>query len=363
MILHLFSRFKKKFSDTPLWWLLKVSGWCVALFFLFVGLFKYAEAATWEESIWQAWQTFTTVGYGNAPAETTEGRVVTMFVSTLGIAFVGALFSAAFDYKQYLKDKKRFGYMENTHKNGYVVFNFPEGATAYNLIRELRTVEKKVSVCFVDSELEELPESISRLPNIHFVKGDTMQKSTYESAGIKDAQAVLVFPMRAGVAESDAATKTIVDLIARFTAESDTRIIYTLVDAQNNWMFDAPRATHVLADLEVLAMVQECQDEKSAEIVEKLLLNTEGANPQTVVPKKVIGWTWGELTLGLIKASEQSKVACNPFALITSEGTNTCPSFTTKIQEGDRLSIIAHHGFDWEKTEDLLSKQSDLLSV
>ena len=307
--------------------------------------------------MWQAWQTFTTVGYGNAPAQTTAGRAITMLLSTMGIAFVGALFSAAFDYKQYLREKKKYGYMKNPHKDGYVVFNFPERATAYNLIKELRTVEKNVSVCFVDSELEELPDSISRLPNIHFVKGDTMQQSTYIDAGIKDAKAVLVFPIRSGVTESDAATKTIVDLIARFTEGSTTRIIYTLVDAQNNWMFDAERATHVLADLEVLAMVQECQDEKSAEIVEKLLMNTEGANPQTVRPNRVIGWTWGEFTNSLVYTAQKKDLPCNPFALITPEGTNTCPSYNTVIEKEDLLSIIAHHGFDWEELEAAMEKQ------
>lgn len=356
MIFQLFNRFKEQFSDTPVWWLFKIVNWCVVLFIVFVVLFKVTEQASWEESVWQAWQTFTTVGYGNAPAETTEGRLVTMLISTLGIAFVGALFSVAFDYKQYLRDKRRLGYMKNPHPDGYVVFNFPEQATAYHLIQELRTVEENVSVCFVDSALDELPHSIARLPKTHFVKGDTMQQRTYENAGIRTAKAVLVFPIRPGVPESDAATKTIVDLIARFTKGSNTRIIYTLVDAQNNWMFDEPRATHILADLEVLAMVQECQDEKSAEIVEKLLMNTEGANPQTVTPKRVIGWTWGELMTGVIKASEQLKMPCNLFALITKEETFTCPSFDTKIQSGDRLSIIAHHDFNWEKLEKALEQ-------
>ena len=101
MILQLISKFRKRLSDAPLRWLIKISIWSVLLFILFIILFKYAEAVSWEESIWQAWQTFTTVGYGNAPAATTAGRVVTMLISTLGIAFLGALFSAAFDYKQY----------------------------------------------------------------------------------------------------------------------------------------------------------------------------------------------------------------------------------------------------------------------
>ena len=357
MIIQLISKLRKRVQDAPLWWLVRTSLWSIALFILFVVLFKYAENADWEESVWQAWQTFTTVGYGNAPAETSAGRVVTMLISTLGIAFVGALFSAAFDYKQYLKDKKRLGYMKNPHKNGYVVFNFPESSTASNLINELRTVEESIGICFVDSQLEELPQSIARIPDIHFVKGDILQKNTYDMANITEAKAVLVFPLKPGVADSDAATKTVVDLIARFTKGYDTRIIYTLVDAKNNWMFDAPQSTHILADLEVLAMVQECQDEHSAEIVERLLMNTEGANPQTVKPNKVIGWTWGELSLGMVQVSQQHpELACNLFALVSGQQNDTCPSYDTKIEDHHRISVLAYSSLQWDKLEEALEQ-------
>ncbi len=179
MLLHYFRSLKGKVKDDAFLWLITIILWCIGLFIAFVILFKFAESVGWEESIWQAWQTFTTVGYGNAPATTTLGRIITMILSTLGIAFVGALFAAAFDFKTSIVEKRKNGLMNNPHKNGYVIFNFPRANVASRLIEEWRMVEPKVPICIVDSQLEELPKSIAMFPNVHYVNGNTLDRTTY----------------------------------------------------------------------------------------------------------------------------------------------------------------------------------------
>ncbi len=356
MLFQIYRNLKQRLEHTPLLWLIKISIWCVVLFTVFIVLFKYTEGVSWEESLWQAWQTFTTVGYGNQPAETTAGRVVTMLISTLGIAFVGALFSAAFDYKQYLRELKKSGNMKNPYKNGYVIFNFPGTATILNFVRELRIVEKNVGICIVDSRLEHLPEPVAKLPNIHFVKGDTISRDTYEQAEIKENKAVIIFPIDSHASESDGATKVTVDLVSRFVSKANTRIIHVLVDNANAWMFEGVEATHVLSDLEILAIVQESQDPYSAEIIETLLQNTRGANPKTFKPTKIIGWTWGKLAMKCIEVSERTGVFCNLFALVQDKENMICPDFKTVIKEDALLSIIAYNDFSWETFENELMR-------
>lgn len=356
MLFQIYSRLRKQLEDAPLKWLIKVITWCIVLFLVFVVLFKITEKVSWEESVWQAWQTFTTVGYGNQPAETTAGRWITMLISTLGIAFVGALFSAAFDYKQHLKDLKRTGQMKNPFKNGYVIFNYPGTTNTLNFIRELCIVEQNVGICIVDSRLEELPDPVAKLPNVHFVKGDTISKDTYEMAQIKENKAVLIFPIDRTASESDGATKVTVDLVSRFVSKSDTRIIHVIVDKANEWMFEDVDATHVLSDLEVLAIVQESQDPYSAEIIETLLLNTKGANPKTFKPKKTIGWTWGKLAAACIKTSQETGISCNLFALVQDGENMICPNFSTVIKDDALLSVIAFNDFDWDNFESELVK-------
>ncbi len=356
MLFQIYNNLKNHLKDAPLKWLIKVSTWCVLLFILFIVLFKVTEEVSWEESLWQAWQTFTTVGYGNQPAQTSAGRFVTMLISTLGIAFVGALFSAAFDYKQHLRNLKTTGQMKNPFKNGYVIFNFPGVATALSLVRELRAVEQNVGICIVDSRLEQLPGAITNLPNIHFVKGDTIRRETYEMAKIDENKVVLIFPIDRNASESDAATKVIVDLVSRFVSNTKTRIIHVLVDSANGWMFEGTDATHIISDLEILAIVQESQDPYSAEIIETLLQNTSGANPQTFKPTKTKGWTWGQLAERCIATSQRTGISCNLFALVQDGENMTCPNFDIVIKEDALLSIIAFNDFDWQNFENEMLK-------
>ncbi|MEN7551222.1 potassium channel family protein [Rapidithrix thailandica] len=355
MIFQLFYQIRKQFSKGPLRWLILISFWVFILFGIFTVAFKYAEEVSFEEAIWQAWQTFTTVGYGNRPAETTLGRIITIIFSTLGIAFLGALFSASFDYKQYLIHKKQSGQMSNPFTDGYVIFNFPGISTTINLINELRIVEKNVGICIVDARLEKLPESISQLGKVHFLKGETLNKATYEKAHLKENKAVIVFPFESHRTESDGATKTTIDLVAKFVG-NQTRILHVLVDPKNSWMFDDSPSTQILGELEVLAIVQECQDKYSAVIIEKLLLNTQGANPNTVQPQKIIGWTWEQLVLQSMRVCRKHNVHVNFLALVSKGVSNACPSLDTVIQEGDIISLLTYHRLDWKHFEEELLK-------
>ncbi|UZR93523.1 potassium channel family protein [Chondrinema litorale] len=331
-------------------WLIQLSLLFLFIFLAFSISFYFAEEVSWGEAFWQSWQTLTTVGYGNRPAETVLGRWATVILCTAGIAVLGSVFTAAFDYRQHLLDKKKLGLMHNPFKNGYIIFNFPGDYQVINFISELRSVEEDAGVCIVDSSINQLPENISILPNVHFIRGNTLSRETYEMAALKDNKAVIVFPIKPSVPDSDGATKTIVDLIDKFV-EDQTRILHILVDPKNAWMFDDSKSTQVMESFELFAIVQECQDKYSSEIFEKLLLNSKGANPKTVRPKLSVGWTWEELQSKMIKTSKLTNTKCNLFAHIRNNDPETCPDMDLIIEETDYISIIAYNNFNWADFE------------
>ncbi|OHX66887.1 ion channel [Flammeovirga pacifica] len=351
MILSLIKRFRIHQDAEPLIWLKKVFLYTIGINVLFAILFKYIEAVTWNEAVWQTWQTATTVGYGNAPAETLAGRIITMLLSTVSIAFVGALFSAAFDYKEFYKQQKKLGFMKNPYSGGYIVFNFPGSNVAKHFIEELRVVEKSVGICFVDDNISELPEEIAHLPNIHFIKACPLQKETYEKSGVKSNKTVIVFPTDNTKSSSDGSTKVTLDLLERFIDSSKTRLLYILVDMANLWMFEKNNATYISSDLSTLAIVQECQDPYSALVIEDLLYNTQGANPMTVKIDKINGITWKELQLCLFKVLENTKYECNLLAMIRDGQSNSCPNASEVLKKGDLLSLATYLDFPWEEIE------------
>jgi len=341
---NLSSRLK---SERSLLWLIRITSIFFGLLVLYTILFKYSETVSWEEAIWQSWQTLTTVGYGNRPAETTFGRWMTIIVATMGIAVLGAVFTAVFDYRQNIVEKRRIGLMKNPFENGYVIFNYPGDYQLMGFINELRSVEKNVGICIVDSSIEELPTSIARLDRVHFIRGSTLSRTTYEQAAICENKAVIVFPKQWAVSDSDGSTKTVVSLLSKFV-QGKTRILHVLVDPSNAWMFEDVDATQVLEGFEFFALVQECQDQYSSGIVEQLLLNTKGANPRTFSADPLSGWTWGQLLHAASQIEEPTSLQCNPFAIIKKHKPNVCPPYSEQIEKGDFLSIIAHHEFDWE---------------
>ena len=356
MILNIIRNLTKRFKDQqPLFWLIQLSVLFFFIFFAFSISFYLTEDVPLGEAFWQSWQTLTTVGYGNRPAETISGRWATVILCTAGIAVLGAVFTAAFDYRQHLLDKKKLGLMRNPFKNGYIIFNFPGDYQVLNFITELRSVEEDAGICIVDSTISQLPETVSILPNVHFIRGNTLSRQTYEMAALKDNKAVIVFPIKPSVPDSDGATKTIVDLIDKFV-EDQTRILHILVDPNNAWMFDESKSTQVMESFELFALVQECQDKYSSEIFEKLLLNTKGANPKTVRPKHSIGWTWEELQNKMIKTSKLTNTKCNLFAHIRNNDPETCPDLNTVIEEHDYISIIAYNTFNWIEFEKMMAE-------
>ncbi|MAG35604.1 MAG: hypothetical protein CL878_05080 [Dehalococcoidia bacterium] len=346
----------------PLAWLLYGFALALVASIAFVVAFKYLEEVSWEEAIWQAWQANTTVGYGSRPAESSAGRAATIVLGTIGIALVGATISAVFDYRTDQRERRRMGLMNNPYQDGYVVFNFPGRARFMALARELRDAEEDVGICVVDGRLEELPDSIAALPSIHFVRGSILDKATYERAGLRNSRVVIVFPIDLSVPDSDATTKTVVDLVEQFV-ETDARVIHVLVDPENEWMFRDSRSTSVLEQLEVLAVVQECQDPYSAPAIQRLLRNTEGANPGTYRPQRIVGWTWRDLQVQSALAAERLQVQVNPLAIIKNGAPDNCPAAPTVIEEGDLLSMVTYRGLDWDQFEqELVRGRADVSS-
>ena len=130
-----------------------------------------------------------------------------------------------------------------------------------------------------------------------------------------------------------------------------------LVSARNGWMFDGLASTAIMENLEVLALVQECQDTHSAPIVQRLLLNTEGANPDTVTPTRTVGWTWSDFVVAAMRASGETGVRVNPLALVKAdEEPIVAPAPDEVIASGDSVSMSAFPGFDWGRFEAAMVK-------
>ena len=227
-----------------------------------------------------------------------------------------------------------------------------------SFIEEIRFTEGDVGVCIVDNRIDELPATMLVRGKVHFVKGSLVDQETFKNANLEHNKVVIVFPSEPFNPDSDAGTKTIVDLTSQFVNKSDTRIIHVLVKQSNNWMFKDLPSTAVLESISVLALVQESQDQYSASIIQRLLANTDGANPHTVQLTTTQGLTWKQFQHNALEASEKLNMKMNVFALIRDGEPSTCPDLETVITGDDSISIISFNDFDWLKFETAMTENS-----
>jgi len=309
-------------------------------------------------AMWWGMSTLTTVGYGDIVPITFWGKALAMVISLIGIAMfalpVGVLGAGFVEEREEVETRRRTGQMENPYTNGYVLFNYPGDACFDAFVEEIRHIESDVPICIVDDTLYELPPTAANCAHVHFVRGSTLDRRIYDRARLRDNNVVIVFPTEASVPESDGTTRTVVDLVSRYVGD-ETRILHVLVSTENAWMFEDMDSTAVMEYLQMLALVQECQDPHSSSIVQHLLLNTAGGNPNTVSPRATVGWSWAEFGRFCMEAAEQSNVRVNPLAIVKDDGPLVCPPPSERIQQGDRLSIIAMPGLEWEPFEQAMA--------
>lgn len=355
-MLHNIKRIRRLFiRDTPMGRLIRALGVMSLFFIVFAIFYRIFEGGSWNDAIWQAWQTQTTVGYGDGAAETIGGRISTIIIGTVGLAYLGFVISVVTEFIINRYQLRRRGFMRNPYRGSYLIFNNPGQAKLLMFIREIRSKEPNSSFCIVDESEKPLPEAILVESRVHYLRGSVLSQITYEKSRVHSAKAIIIFPQAPGMPHSDATTKVIIELIDKFT-ESSIPLIAALVDQQNRWMFNPAKVTLISESLEVFALVQECQDRFTGPMIEKLLLNSEGVNPSTVTPAKILGKTWKEIQIKTLAYNEETGKQCHILAVIRDGEGNICPDTNFVLRSGDLLSIAADHNtFDWKELESFLS--------
>ena len=311
-----------------------------------------------QEAAWQVWQTVTTVGYGDGPPKGNGGRLLTIAYSVIGIVLFGKAISAYTEHRENLRDRRRFGFLKNQEIEAYVLIHYPGASRLNTFVSQIRMLEPEAPICIVDSALEELPRHLHVDRDIHFVRGSLLARDTYEQSNVRAAKQVIVFPRLDQGSEADATTKTIVEIIEESFMRPDLRVVCVLADAENAWMFEKTCAQLIHGDLEILALVQECQDPHAGAAVQELLSNARGANPVAVKPERTVGKTWGQLCEALLEMERKGDSSIRPFAVVRKGLPIHCPAWSDTIQATDTLILISKQGLDWPNVEASIAASS-----
>jgi len=329
-------------------WITYTTTMLLACFIVLAIIHKLCEGSTWMVAFWMSWETMSTVGYGDESAVTTIGRIATMIGGSIGIGSMSAFIGAVVVYMEDKVYKRRHGMIRNPYLDSYVVVHYIGSGQLVEFVSEIRTEEPDRKICLVDNNLDKLPAEIENLGGIHFIKGSMLDSNTHYMARVHEANSVVIFPRDLTDQETDAMTTTLVKVILEAVDES-VKVIHMISNFGNKHLFTGMRSTPILYNLGLLSVVQEMQDDKSSLIVERLLRNSEGGNPQTVSAKDFNGMTWSKIQTTFAVVAQQLDVQVNLLALMQGGRIKLCPEMDTVITNEDELSIIALSGFDWQQ--------------
>jgi voltage-gated potassium channel Kch len=328
---------------------IRACGWTFRIGILFIAAIVPAEGIGVGEAAWQAWQTATTVGYGNMPAVSAAGRACVVVLGTINIGFVGYAISAAFELREYAEQLRKTGRMHNPKNQAYVILNSPGERDLKIFIRGVRSSEPDAPICVVDARIDALPAEIANLPDVHFVKGSPLNPAVLGRAGVERSRAVVIYALDKDQPDSDAATLTVARLLWRIPATF--RINYFLVEPHNAHLFEEdfldsaergrPRPAAIPRHLATMAAVQAVRSSRVGETLSSLIRadNGYGFHAFRYAGEKPVSWK--RLCRATLDAAERTGAAANAVSLTKAgeKETDACPKPSETVRPGDQVVL------------------------
>jgi len=233
---------------------------------------------TWEDAIWWAIVSMTTVGYGDYFPTTTLGRLLVGLPTMLiGVAILGYILSALAAILMENKLKELKGMSTSELGKHIIICRFFGLTSSMQLIQEIRqdSQTEETPIIIIDENLNELPRELAEL-DVTFIKGDPASDSVLERANLAEAESVILQAELADTENSDLKNLAIALNIEKQHPEINT-VVHCL-NPDNIRLFERCGCDSVVCIIKLVnqVIVQELQDSGVHKMVSELTSNTFG---------------------------------------------------------------------------------------
>jgi voltage-gated potassium channel len=187
---------------------------------------------TFQDSIWWAFVTSTTVGYGDFFPKSPAGRLFGIMLMFFGVSFVGVITGniASFLVEKQLREER--GLKDLKLKNHFIICGWKRNMAEvlYDILEKNKgfLTSEIVLINTADPEEIENLKSDGRLSEINYISGDYVDERVLHRANVKYAKKVLVLVdrmVKGSIQEID--SRTVMTII---TIKSITKTAYTCAE-------------------------------------------------------------------------------------------------------------------------------------
>lgn len=320
-------------------------------FFLYVFAFhtfegqKKPDLALFD-SVWVAFITMTTIGYGDISAETVAGRISTIIFSIITLGCFSTVASQLITKLSDIHERRVKGLVRLRLKGHILIVDWsknPDKITTVieNLRTDLDTSESPIAI--VSEAFEVLPTRITdNFDDIYFSHGSPTNANTYIQANVSEARAAIVF-----ASGEDSSADVLTAAAAGIIDDLHPRleIVAECLDKQNEGLFRRNGCERIVYTGEIVPLIlaKTAIDRGVGPSVFETLDTRTESTLYSIQDAQLDGYTFAQISKCLVELEERVL----PQGVIRGRRVIMAPEKDFLVEDGDGLILLGDRKHPW----------------